>query len=91
MPQTALEHLSSRRTAKSSRARLTAEHVKLLECTRDGTPPWECLSDVVSLIACLDELVAQNYLAVHGRSYVMTPQGRQFLASVALRDGRASG
>lgn len=82
MSQPAPEFQRTRRSAEASTAQLTPAHVKLLECALAGTPPWECLPDVICLIAYLDELVARRYLVVEGRSYGITPQGRQFLTAL---------
>jgi len=65
-------------------APLTPAHHRLLECALAGLPLWECVPDVVCLIAYLDELVARRYLAVEGSSYGITELGRQVLAAAAL-------
>lgn len=84
MTQLAPKFQRAKRSSEATSAQLTPAHIKLLECALDGTPPWECLPDVICLISYLDELVARRYLVVEGSSYGITEQGRQFLTALKV-------
>lgn len=82
MNQLAPEVQRARQSAEAAAAQLTPAHIMLLERVLDGTPPWECLPDVIILIFCLDELVARRFLVVENTSYGITEQGRQYLTAL---------